>query len=347
MRELNVAILGATGAVGIELLKILEERRFPVGELRLLASPRSAGKKARFQGRELTVEAVGPDSFRGIDVAFFSAGGSVSQEWAPVAVRAGALVIDNTSAFRLDPDVPLVVPEVNPHAIAAHKGIIANPNCSTIIMAVPLAPIHRRFVIKRVVVSTYQAVSGAGLRGMEELEEQVRAWAEGRPMEARVLPVASLPVHHQIAFNLIPQIDVFQELGYTKEEWKMVKETRKILEAPDLKVSPTTVRVPVLRSHSESINVETERPITVEEVRALLKEADGVEVVDDPERQKYPMPWHASGKDPVFVGRIRKDPTVENGVNMFVVGDQIRKGAALNAVQIAERANQEGWIKVS
>ncbi len=345
MSALNVAILGATGVVGMELLKILEERNFPIGSLKLLASPRSAGKKVRFKDQELTIEAVGPEAFRGIDIAFFSAGGSVSQEWAPIAVSSGALVIDNTSAFRLDPDVPLVVPEVNSHAIGEHKGIIANPNCSTIIMAVPLAPIYREFGIRRVVVSTYQAVSGAGLQAMQELEEQVRAYAEGRPMEANVLPVASLPVHHQIAFNLIPHIDVFQDLGYTKEEWKMVHEARKILGAPDLKVSPTTVRVPVLRSHSESINVETERYVSADDLRAVLQSAEGVEVVDDPERLEYPMPWQASGKDPVFVGRIRQDPTVENGINMFVVGDQIRKGAALNAVQIAERALADGHLR--
>lgn len=345
MSALNVAILGATGVVGMELVKILEERSFPVKTLRLLASPRSAGKKFRFKDHELVVEAVGPDAFRGVDVAFFSAGGSVSREWAPVAVSSGALVIDNTSAFRLDPDVPLVVPEVNADAIGDHKGIIANPNCSTTIMAVALAPIHRRYGIRRVVVSTYQAVSGAGLQAMQELEEQVRAYADGRPMEARVLPVSSLPVHHQIAFNLIPQIDVFDELGYTKEEWKMVRETRKIFGAPDLKVSPTTVRVPVLRSHSESINVETEKPVQVDELRTVLEAAEGVEVIDDPERLEYPMPWQVSGKDPVYVGRIRKDPTVENGINMFVVGDQIRKGAALNAVQIAERAHAMGRLR--
>lgn len=340
-----VAILGSTGAVGAELIQILEERAFPVAELRLLASPRSAGKKLRFRGEEVTVEAVSAEAFEGVDIAFFSAGGGVSKEWAPRAVERGAVVIDNTSAFRLDPEVPLVVPEVNRHALRFHKGIIANPNCSTIIMVVVLAPIHRAARIKRVVVSTYQAVSGAGAQAMRELAEQSRAHLDGRPVEPGILPVASLPKHHPIAFNLIPQIDVFGELGYTKEEWKMVHETRKILEEPGFLVSPTTVRVPVFRSHSESINLETERPISPEEVRRLLQEAEGVVVVDDPAAMEYPMPVDASGKDPVFVGRIRRDPTVENGINLWVVADQIRKGAALNAVQIAEHLLAEGLLR--
>lgn len=338
MAGYRIAILGSTGAVGGELIRLLDERNFPVEELKLLASPRSAGKLFHFRGEEVRVEAVSAEAFDGVDIAFFSAGGGVSKEWAPKAVERGALVIDNTSAFRLDPDVPLVVPEVNREAIHSHKGIIANPNCSTIIMVVALAPIHRAARIKRVVVSTYQAVSGAGVQAMQELEEQSRAHLEGRPVEAKVLPVGSLPKHHPIAFNLIPQIDLFDELGYTREEWKMVHESRKIFGEPEMSISPTTVRVPVFRSHSESINVETEQPLSPEEARRLLSEAEGVVVVDDLEAMEYPMPIDASGKDPVFVGRIRRDPTVENGLNLWVVGDQIRKGAALNAVQIAEYA---------
>lgn len=334
----NVAILGASGAVGAELMQILEERAFPVKELRLLASPRSAGKRLPFKGEELTVQAVSDEAFSGVDLAFFCAGGGVSKEWAPRAVRAGALVIDNSSFYRLDEDVPLVVPEVNGDAIRRHQGIIANANCSTTILVMALAPIHRRVGVRRVVVSTYQAVSGAGVQAMEELDEQLERYLKGEPIEPGVLPVASAPRHHQIALNVIPQIDVFAEMGYTKEEWKMVHETRKIMEAPDLLVSPTTVRVPVMRSHSESLNIETLEPISPDEVREILSQSEGVTVLDDPEAQAYPMPLHAAGTDPVFVGRIRKDPTIPNGINMWVVGDQIRKGAALNAVQIAEYA---------
>ena len=345
MKTYNVAILGASGAVGAEFLDLLEERRFPVGELRLLASPRSAGRKIKFRGEELVVHAVGEDSFRGIDIAFFSAGGGVSKEWAPKAVASGALVIDNSSAFRLDPEVPLVVPEVNRDAIRSHRGIIANPNCSTTIMVVALAPIHRAARIKRVVVSTYQAVSGAGAQAIVELDEQVKAYVQGEPREARLLPVGSLDQHYPIAFNLIPQIDVFDRLGYTKEEWKMVHETRKIMGEPDLAISPTTVRVPVFRSHSESINIETERPLSADSARKLLSEAEGIVVVDDPEAMAYPMPIEATGKDPIFVGRIRQDPSIENGLNLWVVGDQIRKGAALNGIQIAESACENGWLK--
>ncbi len=345
MSGYRVAILGSTGAVGGELIRILEERSFPVSELRLLASPRSAGKALRFRGEEIRVKAVSEEAFEGIDIAFFSAGGSVSKEWAPKATQRGAVVIDNTSAFRLDPGVPLVVPEVNRDALRAHQGIIANPNCSTIIMVVALAPLHRAARIKRVVVSTYQAVSGAGAQAMAELEEQTRAHLEGRPLEAKILPVGSLPKHHPIAFNVIPQVDVFGDLGYTKEEWKMVHETRKILEDPSIQVSPTTVRVPVFRSHAESVNIETELPLSPEEARRILAEAEGVAVVDDPAAMAYPMPLDASGKDPVFVGRIRRDPTVENGLNLWIVGDQIRKGAALNAVQIAEHLVSEGLLR--
>ncbi len=341
-RAYNVAVLGATGAVGEELLKLLEEREFPVGELRLLASPRSAGKTLRMGGRSYTVEAVSPDSFRGIDIAFFSAAGSVSEAYAPAAVAAGAVVIDNTSAFRLREDVPLVVPEVNPHDIAWHRGIIANPNCSTIIMCVALWPLHRAARIRRVIVSTYQAVSGAGARAMAELDAQVRAYAEGREAPAEVLPYASAPKHYPIAFNVIPHIDVFQELGYTKEEWKMVRESRKILHEPELAVAATTVRVPVFRSHAESVNIETERKLTVDEARAILRSAPGVIVQDEPESMTYPMPILVTGRDEVFVGRIREDISHPQGLNLWLVGDQIRKGAALNAIQIAEIVVAEG-----
>lgn len=324
----NVAIVGATGAVGQEFLKILSERNFPVDELRLLATKRSAGKKIIWQGRELEVQETTHDSFKGIDIALF-AGGSSSTEFAQSAVASGAVVIDNSSAFRLDPEVPLVVPEVNPEDVKGHKGIIANPNCSTIIMAVALKPIYDLVGIKRVVVSTYQAVSGAGREGIEELEEQVRNWTHGEELKSQTFP-------YQIAFNLIPRIDVFQEGDYTKEEWKMVKETRKIFHVPEMAITATTVRVPVLRSHAESINIETERSVDLDALKAALAKAPGVIVEDSPMEDRYPMPWFSADTDEVYVGRIRKDFSIENGVNLWVVGDQIRKGAATNAVQIAE-----------
>lgn len=336
MKHYNVAILGATGAVGQELLSILIERQFPFGDLRLLASPRSAGRKVTLGEREYTVEAVSDESFQGIDIAFFAAGGSVSQRWAEIAVKAGALVIDNTSAFRLDPNVPLVVPEVNGAAIAAHQGIIANPNCSTIIMVMALKPILDEAGIKRVVVSTYQAVSGAGFGGMEELRQQTEDYVMGRELEAKVLPTASGERHYPIAFNVIPQIDLFAEHDYTKEEWKMVNETRKILGIDNLPITATTVRVPTMRSHCESINLETERPLSPERCREILAQFPGVKVMDSPDQQEYPMPLFTTERDEVYVGRIRKDLTVPHGLNLWVVGDQIRKGAALNAIQIAE-----------
>lgn len=324
----NVAIVGATGAVGQEFLKILAERNFPVAELRLLATKRSAGKTVNWQGRQLEVQETTHESFRGIDIALF-AGGSASTEYASSAVASGAVVIDNSSAFRLDPNVPLIVPEVNPEDIKWHQGIIANPNCSTIIMAVALKPIADLAGIKRVVVSTYQAVSGAGREGIEELEKQVKAWSEGEELSTQVFP-------YQIAFNLIPRIDVFQDGDYTKEEWKMVKETQKIFHNQELKITATTVRVPVLRSHSESINVETLRQVSTEEIRQALHRAPGVVVIDDPGADRYPMPWFSADTDEVYVGRIRQDYTIDSGFNLWVVGDQIRKGAATNAVQIAE-----------
>ena len=327
----NVAIVGATGAVGEQMREVLEEREFPVGELRLLASERSAGQYLPFQSRQLMVDVLKADSFKGIDIGLFSAGGSVSAEFAPLAVAAGAVVVDNTSVFRMAPDIPLVVPEVNAKAIANYKtrGIIANPNCSTIQMVVALKPIHDAARIKRVVVSTYQSVSGAGRRAMEELSQQVAALFTGKEIEKVKFP-------HQIAFNCIPHIDVFMEDGYTKEEWKMIEETRKILGEPNLPVTATTVRVPVFCSHSESVNVETYVKLSANEARRILREAPGVIVADEPENNVYPMAIDAAGKDATYVGRIREDKSVANGLNLWVVSDNLRKGAALNAVQIAE-----------
>jgi aspartate-semialdehyde dehydrogenase len=335
MQKPNVAILGATGAVGQEFLKLIAERNFPFNNLKLLASERSAGKQIEVLGKTYTVEEAVPDSFNGIDVALF-AGGSASKTLAPEAVRRGAVVIDNSSAFRMDPDVPLVVPEVNPEALHSHKGIIANPNCSTIIMVMALKPIHDRAKIKRIVVSTYQAVSGAGKEAIDELTEQVTDVLAGRPVQANILPSASLPNHYQIAFNLLPQIDIFLENGYTKEEMKMVHETHKILNDYSIGITATTIRVPVYRSHSESVNIELASDLTVDEVKEVLAGFQGVSILDNPDEMEYPMPLFCSDKDDVYVGRIRKDPSVPYGLNLWVVGDQIRKGAALNALQIAE-----------
>jgi aspartate-semialdehyde dehydrogenase len=324
----NVAIVGATGAVGQEFLKILAERNFPIDELRVLATKRSAGKRISWQGRELEVQETTSESFKGIDIALF-AGGSGSTEFAHAAVDSGAVVIDNSSAFRLDPEVPLVVPEVNPEDVQWHKGIIANPNCSTIIMAVALKPIFDLAGIRRVVVSTYQAVSGAGREGIEELSGQVKGWSQGEELTSKVFP-------YQIAFNLIPRIDVFQEGDYTKEEWKMVKETQKIFHVPNMAITATTVRVPIFRSHSESINVETDRLVSISEVREAFSKAAGIIVEDEPSLDRYPMPWFCADKDEVYIGRLRKDFSIAQGFNLWAVGDQIRKGAATNAVQIAE-----------
>ena len=334
-KKYNVAILGATGAVGQEFLNLIEERNFPFSELKLLASKRSAGKKIQFMGKEYTVEEATENSFEGIDIALF-AGGSISKTLGPVAAKAGAVVIDNSSTFRMDPEVPLVVPEVNPEAIAQHKGIIANPNCSTIIMVMALKPLYDVSKIKRIVVSTYQAVSGGGKEAMEELENQVKAISEGKEVVANILPGASLEKHYQIAFNLIPQIDVFKDNLYTKEEMKMIDETKKIMSDDDMRITATTIRVPVYRSHAESVNVEFEDEVTVEKAREVLANFPGVILNDDPSQQAYPMPLFTSGKNDVEVGRIRKDYSIENGLNFWVCGDQIRKGAALNAVQIAE-----------
>ncbi len=329
----RVAVVGATGAVGREMVKVLEERNFPVKELYLFASSRSAGERIEFKGEEIVVQELKEDSFkgRGIEIALFSAGGSVSKKFAPIAASCGSVVIDNSSAFRMEEDVPLVVPEVNPHRVADYKnrGIISNPNCSTIQMVVAVKPIHDAAKVKRIVVSTYQAVSGTGMKAVKELEEQVRAIFNLRPVECKVYP-------HQIAFNCLPHIDVFMEDFYTKEEHKMMFETCKIMEDWSIKVTATTVRVPVFYGHSESVNLELEKKLTRDEVIEILSKSPGVKVLDDPENNVYPLPVDAAGKDEVFVGRIREDNTVEYGLNMWVVADNIRKGAALNAVQIAE-----------
>ncbi len=328
VKRFNVAVVGATGAVGQELLKILLERDFPVADLKLLATERSAGKKIEFKGKEYTVEATSAEAFEGIDIALF-AGGSASKDFAREAALRGAVVVDNSSAFRMDPEVPLVVPEVNPEDVKLHKGIIANPNCSTIIMVAALKPIHDAAKIKRVVVSTYQAVSGAGKEAIDELAAQVKALSEGKDVTPEVFA-------YQIAFNLIPHIDVFADLDYTKEEWKMVNETKKIMHDDSIEITATTVRVPVFRSHSESVNIETEKKLTSAEARELLANAPGIIVQDDINNKVYPMPLFTSDKDEVFVGRIREDNSIAKGLNLWVVADQLRKGAATNAVQIAE-----------
>ncbi len=337
MKKYHVAILGATGAVGRAMLASLEERQFPVGQLTLLASPRSAGTTLVFAGKEYPVEAVTPEAFAGVDIALFSPGASVSREYAPAAVSHGAIVIDNSSAFRMDPDIPLVVPEVNPHAVHRHHGIIANPNCSTIQMVVALKPIHDAARIRRVVVSTYQSVSGAGNKAMVELKEQTAAQLSGQDTTPRYFP-------HPIAFNAIPHIDVFLENGYTKEEMKMVYETHKIMEDDQIAVSPTAVRIPVLIGHSESINVETESHLSPDEARKLWEHAPGVVIVDDPSSNLYPLAIHAAHQDQVLIGRVRQDPTVPNGLNFWIVADNLRKGAATNTVQIAELLVKEGLV---
>jgi aspartate-semialdehyde dehydrogenase len=331
MKSYDVAVVGATGAVGNEMIRILEERQFPVGRLALLASERSAGKELSFRGKALPVEVLNENSFKGVQIGLFSAGGSISEKFAPIAARAGCVVIDNTSAFRMVPEIPLVVPEVNPEAIAfyTNRRIIANPNCSTIQMVVALKPIHDAVRIKRIVVSSYQAVSGTGKKAIEELTLQTRALLNGQEPVIKVYP-------YQIAFNCLPHIDVFLENGYTKEEMKMVNETKKIMNDPSIAVTATTVRVPVFYAHSESVNIETEKKITAEEVRKLLASAPGVRVVDNPREKQYPLAIDAAGGDDTLVGRIREDESIPNGINMWVVADNIRKGAALNAVQIAE-----------
>ncbi len=331
MRTFTVAVVGATGAVGNEMIRILEERNFPVEKLKLLASERSLGKSLEYRGKSVQVEVLNEDSFGGVQIGLFSAGGSISEKYAPIAARAGCVVIDNSSAFRMVPDIPLVVPEVNAETIGQYKnkGIIANPNCSTIQMVVALKPIHDAVRIRRIVVSTYQSVSGTGKKAVDELENQTRAILACREPIVKVYP-------YQIAFNCLPQIDLFLDNGYTKEEMKMVNETKKIMNDPSIAVTATTVRVPVFYAHSESINIETEKKITPAQVRDLLSRAPGVTVVDDPSQRRYPLAIDAEGKDDTYVGRIREDESIANGINMWVVSDNIRKGAALNAVQIAE-----------
>lgn len=324
-----VAVAGATGAVGVEMLKVLAQRAFPASQVRALASSRSAGKRVPFADGELVVEEMTEASFEGVDIALFSAGAEVSKRFREAVTSAGAVMIDNSSAFRMEDGVPLVVPEVNPGDAALHSGVIANPNCSTIQMVVALAPLTALAPIRRIVVSTYQAASGAGQAAMDELYEQSGDFLAGREFEAQQFA-------HRIAFNCIPQIDVFMEDGATKEEWKMVVETRKIMHLPDVAVSATCVRVPVLRCHSESVNVEFGGPVSAEAARAVLSEAPGIVVMDDPTSQLYPMPGLLEGTDATYVGRLRRDPGVASGLAFWVVADQLRKGAALNAVQIAE-----------
>lgn len=324
-----IAIVGATGAAGQTTLKILQERKFPVREIRCFASERSVGKTVEFAGVPVRVEQVADASFKGVEIAFFSAGSAQSKAFAPAAVRSGAVVVDKSSAFRMDPEVPLVVPEINPQAAKGHKGIVASPNCTTVVTVMPLKPIHDAARIRRVVATSYQAVSGAGVNGVEELRRQTLAWAKGEPLEVRFFP-------HQIAFNLLPHIDRFDDSGYTGEELKLVNEVRKILEAPEMKISPTTVRVPVFTAHSVALNVETEEKVTAARARELFDSFPGLRLWDDPARNRYPMPIVVEGQDDCFVGRIREDLSSDRGLNFWVVGDQLRKGAATNAVQIAE-----------
>ncbi len=337
MQKLRVAVVGATGAVGEEMLRVLETRRFPVAELVPLASERSRGKSVTFRGEPVEIRVLDRDSFKGVDLALFSAGASISREMAPHAVKAGAVVVDNSSAFRMDPEIPLVVPEVNPEHIAKHKGIIANPNCSTIILVVAITPIHKLSPIQRIVVSTYQAASGAGAKGMDALCRE----ADGENEQSQSVPLNTKakdsPFPHRLVGNLIPRIDVVQESGYTKEEMKMVFETRKIMSLPPIPISATCVRVPVERAHSESVQITTRDPLTVDQIRSAIQNAPGVQLRDAAREDVYPMPLVVSGEDDVFVGRIRRHPDEPNTYDLWIVGDQILKGAALNAVQIAEK----------
>lgn len=333
MKKSNVAIVGATGMVGQEFIKVLEQRRFPMTSVQLYASDRSHGRKMKVHGEELEVKETTAKSFDGIDIALFSAGADISRQFSPIAAQAGATVIDNSAAFRMEPDVPLVVPEVNPEDIKMHHGIIANPNCSTIQMVVVLYPLHKVNPIKRITVATYQSVSGTGLAAIEELTTQSRLALEGQKTKPQVYP-------YQIAFNVLPEIDVFLQNGYTKEEWKMVEETHKIMHAPDIAVSATCARVPVRIGHSEAVQVEFSHPMSPEEAKRILSKSPGVKLMDDPAARLYPYPLMVAGQDDVFVGRIRKDASHPNGLVLWIVGDNLRKGAALNAVQIAERLVQ-------
>lgn len=334
----RVAILGATGAVGTELITLLEERNFPVSQLKLLASSRSAGQILQFRGESLIVEAVSDRSFDGIDLVLASAGASISKDWAPKAIAAGAVVVDNSSAFRMDPTVPLIVPEVNPQAAALHRGIIANPNCTTILLAVAIYPLHQVQPIQRIVAATYQSASGAGTRAMEEMKTQAQAILNGQEPVAEIFP-------YPLAFNLFPHNSKLNEQGYCEEEMKMVNETRKIFGVPDLQITPTCIRVPVMRAHSEAINLEFEQPFSVDQAREILSHASGVNLVEDWSANYFPMPIDASGKDNVLVGRIRQDISHPCGLELWLCGDQIRKGAALNAIQIAELLVQKQLLK--
>lgn len=337
MKGFKVAIVGATGMVGQEFIKVLEQREFPMESVELFASDRSAGKKLFVNHQEMVVKETSPASFKDIDIALFSAGAEISRYFSPIAAQAGTVVVDNSSAFRMEPKVPLVIPEVNPEDIKLHKGIIANPNCSTIQMVVALNPLHKVNPIKRIVAATYQSVSGTGSAAVEELTEQSKQVLEGQNTVPHVYP-------HQIAFNILPEIDVFLDNDYTKEEWKMVEETRKIMHAPDIAISSVCARVPVFLSHSEAIHVEFSQPMAPDDAKRILAQAPGVKVLDDPAISLYPQPWSAAGTDEVFVGRIHRDASHPNGLVMWVVADNIRKGAALNAVQIAEEMIKRDWL---
>ncbi|MZQ81533.1 aspartate-semialdehyde dehydrogenase [Paenibacillus sp. 5J-6] len=332
----NIAVVGATGAVGEQIIRLLEQRNFPIKELKLLSSARSAGVKIPFKGQDVTVQEATPDSFEGVDIALFSAGGDVTKALAPHAVKAGAICIDNTSAYRMDPDTPLVVPEVNVDKINEHKGIIANPNCSTIQMVATLKPLYDRYGISRIIVSTYQAVSGAGAKAIHEMLRQSKEVLAGNDAKPDILPVGSLPVKHQIAFNAIPQIDKFLDNGFTNEEMKMILETKKIMGDESLEVTATCVRIPVVYGHSESVYVELKEDFDVEEVKTLLANAPGIVLVDNPAEQQYPLATDAAGKLETFVGRVRRDLSNPKALNMWIVSDNLLKGAAWNAVQIAE-----------
>ncbi len=340
MKGYKVAIVGATGLVGQEFIKVLEQRNFPVDSIQLLASERSIGKKLFVAHQELEVKETTSESFKGIDIALFSAGAEISRYFSPIAAQSGAVVIDNSAAFRMADTVPLVVPEINPEDIKWHKGIIANPNCSTIQMVVAIYPLHKANPIKRLIIATYQSVSGTGSAAVDELTAQVKQVLEGQTTIPHVYP-------HQIAFNVLPEIDVFLDNGYTKEEWKMVEESRKIMHADDIAISATCVRVPVLIGHSEAVNIEFSQPMSPDEARRILAQAPGVKIMDDPVISLYPQPWSAAGTDEVFVGRIRRDASHPNGLVMWIVADNIRKGAALNAVQIAEEMVKREWIRPS
>ncbi len=328
-RNYTVAIVGATGAVGVEMIQVLERRNFPVGSLKLLASARSAGKTQTFKGTTVTVEELREDSFAGVDIALFSAGGDISRHYAPLAVKSGAVVVDNSSAFRMDETVPLVVPEINGNDVKGHRGIIANPNCTTAITLMALNPLHRAFGVKRVIASSYQAVSGTGAQAIEELRSQVESIAAGQTPAKKVYP-------HQIAFNVLPHVDSFLDTGYTKEEMKMQNEARRIMHLPEFKASVTCVRVPVYRAHSVAVNAEFERPVSLAEARDVLAKGPGLRLLDDPANNGYPLPLNVAGQDDCEVGRLRLDCALDNGLAFWVVGDQLLKGAALNAVQIAE-----------